>query len=129
MLTDTLHRGKLAYEAQKVVFTCITTSTNDIITWSSAHYISDVLQIGSIDDRGSPRPDPNIPSTTATLINATTNGGITVITSQLQLNASIKYPTCNVICQIDSHIPLRNSTSFQTLLGKKNKRICVWMSM
>ena len=116
-LTSTLFVGNLALELQQVNFTCITRSTDDILTWSSDHYIDDVLQVGFHDGLGFTEYSLRNPSTVATLISATTNGGVMVIESRLQIIASMQNPISNVSCRINSHGPM-STIPFQTVSGK-----------
>ena len=109
-LTSTLFNGDVAYEGQQVNFTCITRGTDDILTWSSDHYIDDVLQVGFHDGPGFTEYSLRNPSTVATLISATTNDELTVIESRLQITASVQNPISNVSCRINSHGPVSTIT-------------------
>ena len=115
-LTSSLFGGDTAYEGQQVNFTCITTSTDDIITWTSDHYIDGSLQVGFYDGPGYTVFSHQTPSTVATLINATTNGGVMMIESRLQITASRQNPIANVSCHISNDGPM-NTTTFRTLTG------------
>jgi hypothetical protein len=106
----------LALEMQQVNFICIITSQEDFLTWSSDHYIDQPLQIGFHDEPGHQEPSLQHPSTVATLVNATTNGGVMVIESQLQITASRQNPISNVSCQINNHGPV-DTIQFQTVSG------------
>ena len=101
-LTSTLFNGDTAYEGQQVVFTCVTTGTDDILTWRSEHYIEGILQVSFHDPLGSTDSNPQNPSTVATLINATSNGGVIVIESRLRITASMQNSISSVSCQINS---------------------------
>ena len=111
-LTSSLFGEDIAYEGQQVNFTCITTSTDNIITWTSDHYIDGILQVGFYDDIGFMIPSQHTPSTVATLINATTNGGVMMIESRLQITASRQNPIANVSCRINNDGPV-NTTTFR----------------
>ena len=116
-LTSTLFNGNLALEDQQVNFTCVTHSTDNIVTWVSDHYIGGFLPIVFDDDPGVSHSNQQNPSTVATLINATSNGGVMVIKSQLQIIASMQNPNSSISCRINSHGPM-NATTFQTVSGK-----------
>ena len=117
-LTSTLHKGDVAIDGQQVNFTCITTSTDDILTWRSAHYIEGILQVSFHDAPGSTDSNQQNPNTVATLVSATTNGGVIVIESHLWIRASMQYPNCSAACQINSHGPM-SIIAFQTLPGEE----------
>ena len=121
-LNSTLFEGNLTLEQQQVNFTCTTISTDDILTWRSNHYINDpggILQVGFHDDPGSTNINQQNPNTAATLISATTNGGVMVITSQLQIITSMQNSTSSVTCQINSNGAMRTIT-FQSVSGNSN---------
>ena len=111
-LTSSLFGEDIAYEGQQVNFTCITTSTDNIITWTSDHYIDGILQVGFYDCVGFTISSQRTPSTVATLINATANGGVMVIESHLQITASRQNPIANVSCRINNNGPV-NTTTFR----------------
>ena len=117
-LTSTLFNGNLALEQQQVNFTCVVASTDDILTWSSDHYIGSILQIGFHDGPGFTDSNQQNPSTVATLINTASSGGVMVIESRLQIIASMQNPKSNVSCHVNSHGPM-NTTTFQTVSGKE----------
>ena len=112
-LTSTLFDGYVAYEGQQVNFTCITISNDSIVTWISDHYIGGFLPIVFDDDPGVSHSNQQNPSTVATLINATSNGGVMVIKSQLQITASMQNPNSSISCRINSHGPM-NTITFRT---------------
>ena len=129
-LTSTLFDGDVAYDGQQVTFTCIIRSQEDFLTWCSAHYIDQPLQISFHDPLGHQEPSHQNPSTVATLVNATVNGGVMVIVSQLQIIASIQNPISNVCCLIDN-LGSMNSVQFRKNLfawGGGDKTAClVWV--
>ena len=102
-LTNTLFDGNVAYEEQQIIFTCTTTGLHNFLTWSSDHYLDQPLQISFHDELGHQESSPQNPSTVATLVDATTNGGVTVIVSQLQITASMQNSISNVSCQMDNN--------------------------
>jgi hypothetical protein len=124
-LTSTLFNGDIAYEGQQVNFTCIITSQEDFLTWSGDHYIDQPLQIGFHDEPGHQEPSLQHPSTVATLVNATTNGGVIVIESQLRITASIQYPNSSVSCQIDDKGEMSTIT-FRKLFGVGGDQKLEW---
>lgn len=113
-LTSTLHKGNLALDEQQVNFTCIITSTDGILKWRSEHYIVGDLQISFHDHHGFTESNLQIPSTVATLINTTSNGGVMVIESRLRITASMQNPNSSVSCQINSNGTM-NRIAFQTV--------------
>ena len=115
-LNSSLFGEDIAYEGQQVNFTCITISTDHIITWTSDHYIDGILQVGFNNSIGFTVPSQHTPSTVATLINATTNGGVMMIESRLQITASRQNPIANVSCRINNNGSM-NTTTFRTLTG------------
>ena len=119
-LTSTLFDGAIAYERQEVIFTCTihVISQDDFLTWRIDHYIDQVLQISFYDDPEHQESSPQNPSTVATLVSATANGGVIVIVSQLRIIASIQNPSCSITCQIDNDGPV-DTIQFQTVTGKK----------
>ena len=125
-LTSTLFEGDVAYDGQRVSFTCIATSTDDILTWSSDHYIGDILQIGFHDGPGFTDSNQQNPSTVATLINTTSNGGVMVIESRLQIIASMQNPISSVSCHINSHGPM-NTITFRKERLTINIKVYFWI--
>ena len=103
-LTSTLFDGDTAYEGQEVSFICFTKNNAqyNFLTWCSDDYLDQPLQISIHDDPGQPHFNYQNPSTVATLVNFTTNGGVTMMVSQLWIIASTRNSTSSVGCQIDS---------------------------
>ena len=114
-LTSTLFDGDIAYERQEVIFTCTihVISQDDFLAW----LIDDqVLHISFYDEPGQQEFSPQYPTTVATLVSATANGGVIVIVSRLQIIA--QNPSYSITCQIDDNGPADN-IQFQTVTGKK----------
>ena len=119
ILTSNLNDGNIAYNDETVIFTCIIQGYGTILTWTSNEYIGQghVLEFASVDSPGRTATGSVNPTTTATLIRATTNPdtGVTVIVSDLRITASVQY---HVSCRINSH-GRANTTTFQTILSMK----------
>ena len=106
---------------QLVNFTCITISRDNFLTWSSDHYLDQPLQISFHDELGHREPSRQNPSTVATLVDATTNGGVMMIESQLQIIASMQDPICSISCQINSNGPM-DTVRVRTVPGYTRKK-------
>ena len=111
-----VHDEYQALEMQLVNFTCITISRDNFLTWSSDHYLDQPLQISFHDELGHQEPSRQNPSAVATLVNATMNGGVMVIESQLQITASMQNSISSVSCQIKSNGPM-DIIRFKTIAG------------
>ena len=115
-------RGE-AYHGQRVTFTCTIVANSDVIlTWRSAQYIDGNLQFKPADPEGQNITDSQNPTTVATLINTTrsSNGEITVV-SELQLTASVLYPTSRVRCRA-------NGREFEPVIIVFRKSDINWIS-
>ena len=113
-LSSTLIRGLFALPQQKVVFTC-KTKNSTILEWQSDEHIGtggDSIPIYSVGPRDNVTSGGNS-NTYATRVNVSTEGGITVIVSQLHIIASDQFPTSSVTCRINGQ-GLRESITFTT---------------
>ena len=108
-LRSTLNDDQLVCSGKLLIFTC-TTRGSPILEWFSEEYIGtggDRLQILSGSDRNTSSINPDV---VATRINVTNDNGITVIVSELQIIASIKYPTATVSCSNGNLRSIQNIT-------------------
>ena len=115
MLTHDLIEGNQAYDGQRVAFWCIIVGLDTVVTWRSQDYIGtggDVLQLASADPAGQTASNSRNPTTVATLINTTRNGGVTTTISELQLTASSQSSVSNVSCGVNGQGPV-NTTLFR----------------
>ena len=104
---------QLAYPDQVIIFTC-TTRGSGILEWRSDEYIgSSTLQILSLSSAPSSVVSRSNSDTVATRVSTTTENGVLVITSELQITASTLYPTSTIICGNSGDGSTRNIT-FQT---------------
>ena len=120
-VTSNLIDGNIAYDNQTWIFRCITEGTSMTLTWTSDDYIGsggDVLQFKSVHSPGRTASNSINPTTIATLINATTVNGVTVIKSELCIIASVQYSMSSVECRANIH-GTPTTILFQTILGKE----------
>ena len=121
MLTSNLFKGRRAYDGQRVTVRCVVVGIHTILTWRSVQYIGtggDVLQLASADPAGQMASNSRNPTTVATLISTSHNGGVTTTVSELHLTASSQFPNSSVSCGVNSHGPV-STIVFQTLFGKE----------
>ena len=112
MLTHDLIEGNRAYDGQRVTFQCIIVGLDTVVTWRSQDYIGtggDVLQLASADSAGQTASNSRNPTTVATLINTTRNGGVTTTISELQLTASSQFSSSNVSCGVNGQGPVNTA--------------------
>ena len=115
MVMHNLIGGNRAYDGQQVTFRCVITGIDTVLTWRSDDYIGiggDVLQLASTDQPGRTDSNSRNPTTVATLISTTRNGGVTTTVSELQLMASSQFLNSTVSCGINGQGPF-NTTFFR----------------
>ena len=114
-LTSTLNGARVAYEGQRITFTCVTRNSL-ILQWRSDQYIGTGDSRLEIHSFGSEVYVPsNIDSNTlARRINTFNDNGVTVIVSELHLIASLQHQTSTIICDNNGHGGSKNIT-FQTV--------------
>ena len=86
---------------QTAIFRCTIRGTGTSLTWSSDDYIGsgdNALRLSSNDIPGQIVSSSRNPNTTATLISTTTNNGMTMIISELQIITSEQYQYSFVSC-------------------------------
>ena len=115
-LTHNLGRDAIAYNGQRVTFTCtvnIVVDRDIVITWRSEDYIghgSNVLQVTSES------PVANKSTTVVMLVNSTrSSDGLLTVVTELQLVASASYPKSHLSCRANG-VRARTVTFFTSLL-------------
>lgn len=100
VLTSTLNDERLVCDGDTVTFTCTVRETN-ILGWSSNEYIGpglDRLDILSICEPGTPHLAQGNMNTSAKLINAFDDNGVTVIESELRIEVQSDIVSSSVTC-------------------------------
>lgn len=121
-LASNLNEENIAFDAQNIIFNCTIRGIGTILSWISDDYIgigSASIQFSSDHNPGMIKTSLANPTTTATLLNVTTDyiTGVTEMVSELNITASSQYPLSSVSCQVNgSEVEALNIT-FQTIIG------------
>ena len=114
-LDSTLNGARIAYEGQRIIFTCVTRNSL-ILRWSSREYIGSGDSRLELFSSGSEVYVTNNVDTNTFARRITTynDSGVPIIESELHIIASLQHPTATIICDNNGHGVNKNVT-FQTI--------------